>query len=141
MRDDPPVDHVSTSNNKIPSTDASRQPQSMNTPAKHAKLETRKSLHSEWKLLPNIGASTPSTPRGRKQPGPQTLNPCRAKTMRSGRISHAAAPLGDSKLHHLVRYTSYSIFYVVVYAQASLCGADSSISAFISKIALLYSIK
>ena len=62
---------------------------------------------------------------------PQTMDPCRAKTMRSGRISLGTAPLGDSKLHHLVEYTSYSIFYVVVYAQASLCGADSSISAFI----------
>jgi hypothetical protein len=36
---------------------------------------------------------------------PQTMDPCRAKTMRSGRISLGTAPLGDSKLHHLVKYT------------------------------------
>jgi len=53
--------------------------------------------------------------------------------MRSGRISHGTAPFEDSKLHHLISNTSSSIFYVVVYAQASLCGVKSSIK---SKIAI-----
>jgi len=61
--------------------------------------------------------------------------------MRSGRISHGTAPFEDSKLHYLIDNTAYSIFYVVVYAQASLCGADSFIFASLSKIALFYFIK
>jgi len=42
--------------------------------------------------------------------------------LNSSKNDHGAAPFEDSKLHHLIENTSYSIFDLVVYAQSSLCG-------------------
>jgi len=70
-----------------------------------------------------VGSNSPETP---SKPIAATKNEfVGAKTMRSGRISHGTAPFEDSKLHHLITNTSSSIFYVVVYAQAALCGVKS----------------